>query len=97
MSWFTWSWWDVFGFFGQIVFAGRFVLQWIVSEIKGRSVVPVQFWMLSLAGTSILLIYAIHLRDPVFIVGQAMGSFIYIRNLMLIHKEKTEEVNGEQR
>ncbi|RLA80620.1 MAG: hypothetical protein DRG36_03040 [Deltaproteobacteria bacterium] len=66
----------------------RFLVQWIVSERKKRSVIPIYFWYLSLAGGLTLLIYAIHIKDPVFIVGQSTGAFIYIRNLMLIYREK---------
>ena len=80
------TWWVVFGFFGQILFTGRFVVQWIASERKGQSVVPIHFWLLSLGGSMVLLTYAIYRKDPVFILGQSFGSFVYIRNLMLIHK-----------
>jgi len=80
--------WLILGFSGQICFFMRFLVQWIVSERKKRSVIPIYFWYLSLAGGLTLLIYAIHIKDPVFIVGQSTGAFIYIRNLMLIYKEK---------
>src|SRR6188508_1916826 len=80
--------WLVIGFLGQAVFTARFLVQWIASERKRDSVVPVAFWWLSLAGGMILLTYAIHRRDPVIIVGQAMGLFIYTRNLRLIAKGK---------
>lgn len=88
MNWPAASWWYVFGFFGQVMFTGRFLVQWIASERQGRSVVPVHFWLLSLGGSAVLLTYAIHLRDPVFILGQSLGSLIYIRNLMLIHRPR---------
>lgn len=80
--------WVLFGFAGQLLFGMRFFVQWIVSERKKKSVIPVSFWYLSLAGTAILAVYAIHKKDPVFIVGQTMGFFIYIRNLMLIKNER---------
>ena len=80
--------WLVVGFGGQIFFFLRFLIQWIASEKKGKSVIPVYFWYFSLIGGLTLLIYAIHIKDPVFIAGQGMGSFIYIRNLMLIYKNK---------
>lgn len=80
--------WLILGFSGQVCFFMRFLVQWIVSERKKRSVIPIYFWYLSLAGGLTLLIYAIHIKDPVFIVGQSTGAFIYIRNLMLIYKEK---------
>lgn len=78
----------VLGFVGQAVFSGRFLVQWIASERAGRSVVPVTFWVLSVVGSMILLIYAIHRRDPVFIVGQSAGFLIYFRNLWLIQRER---------
>lgn len=80
--------WLILGFSGQVCFFMRFLVQWIVSERKKRSVIPIYFWYLSLAGGLTLLIYAIHIKDPVFIVGQSTGAFIYIRNLMLIYREK---------
>lgn len=80
--------WLVLGLTGQVAFTGRFVVQWIASEREGRSVVPVLFWVLSIAGSSLLLAYAIYRRDPVFVLGQSMGLFIYFRNLHLIHRER---------
>jgi lipid-A-disaccharide synthase-like uncharacterized protein len=78
--------WAVFGFLGQAAFFGRMAVQWIVSEREGRSHVPVLFWWLSLAGSVILLIYAVHRRDPVFVLGQAFGWIVYVRNLVLIYR-----------
>lgn len=78
--------WLVIGFGGQALFASRFLVQWIVSEKQRRSVIPRAFWYLSIAGGTSLLLYAIHLRDPVFIAGQATGVFIYTRNLMLLRE-----------
>lgn len=80
--------WLAVGFAGQAVFSLRFLVQWIQSEKKQRSVVPVVFWYLSLAGGLTLLSYAIHRKDPVFILGQAAGVFIYTRNLQLISRER---------
>ncbi|MDB4349395.1 lipid-A-disaccharide synthase N-terminal domain-containing protein [Omnitrophica bacterium] len=82
--------WLIIGFFGQFLFFMRFLVQWIASEIKKKSVIPVSFWYFSLGGAAILLIYAIHRKDPVFILGQSLGFLIYTRNLILIarHKEK---------
>jgi lipid-A-disaccharide synthase-like uncharacterized protein len=80
--------WFGLGILGQAVFASRFLLQWLVSEHAHRSIIPKQFWMLSMSGSVLLLAYSIHRRDPVFILGQAAGSFIYIRNLMLLDREK---------
>jgi lipid-A-disaccharide synthase-like uncharacterized protein len=81
-------WWLVVGFAGQALFMMRFVLQWIESERKKRSVIPVAFWYFSVLGGLTLLVYAIHRRDPVFIVGQFLGVFIYLRNLYLIKMER---------
>ena len=78
--------WLLLGFAGQTLFFSRFLVQWIVSERKGRSTVPRTFWYLSLGGGLLLLTYAIHRQDPVFIVGQSIGGFVYIRNLMLLHR-----------
>lgn len=82
------SMWLVLGFAGQACFFGRFLLQWIRSEQLGRSVIPVGFWYMSLAGSLIVLIYAVHRRDPVFIIGQTTGAVVYIRNLVLIREER---------
>ena len=75
------------GFFGQGIFASRFIVQWIYSEKKGKSIIPVQFWYLSIFGGIGLLVYAISRQDPVIIVGQLTGIFIYTRNLYLIYKK----------
>ena len=81
-------WWVVFGLGGQLLFTARFLVQWIASERARRSVVPIAFWYFSIGGGAILLAYAIYRADPVFIFGQSMGLFIYLRNLWLIHAEK---------
>lgn len=78
--------WFIVGFMGQVVFGGRFILQWIVSEYKKRSHVPVAFWYISVVGSLILLSYAIHRRDLVFILGLSLNTLIYVRNLHLIYK-----------
>lgn len=83
--------WLVIGFIGQGLFSMRFIWQWIVSERQRQSVIPVAFWYFSLAGGITLLIYAIHRLDPVFIVGQAFGSFIYLRNLQMIRHERRQQ------
>jgi lipid-A-disaccharide synthase-like uncharacterized protein len=82
------TYWLVLGFSAQVLFSARFFVQWLVSERAGRSVIPVTFWFLSIAGSCLLLIYAIHRLDPVFIVGQSTGTLIYARNLFLIYREK---------
>ncbi len=76
--------WIVIGFVGQALFSARFLLQWLASERARRSVIPTAFWYFSLGGSMVLLAYAIHRADPVFIVGQATGLAIYLRNLYLI-------------
>ena len=76
--------WLALGFLGQAMFSGRFVVQWIASERKKASVIPVAFWWLSLAGGMTLLAYAIHRGDPVFILGQSAGLLVYGRNLVLL-------------
>ena len=78
----------IIGFLGQGLFASRFVFQWIYSEKKGRSSIPIVFWYLSIFGGIGLLIYAIFRKDPVIIIGQVFGIFIYLRNLILIYKYK---------
>ena len=80
--------WLAVGFFGQALFSMRFLIQWIYSEKKKRSVIPVAFWFFSLAGGITLLIYAIYRMDPVFILGQSAGVFIYTRNLQFIARER---------
>lgn len=86
----TWVefWWVIIGLGGQLLFTARFLVQWIASERAGRSVVPLAFWYFSIFGGLILFAYAIYRKDPVFILGQSMGLFIYLRNLWLIHGEK---------
>ncbi len=78
----------VVGFIGQGLFASRFIVQWIYSEKKGESYIPVIFWYLSIFGGFFLLLYAISRKDPVIITGQSFGIFIYLRNLFLIYKKK---------
>lgn len=69
----------------------RFIIQWIASEKEGKSVIPFSFWIFSLGGSALLLAYAIHRKDPVFILGQAPNIFIYSRNIYLIKKRKGVE------
>jgi lipid-A-disaccharide synthase-like uncharacterized protein len=80
--------WLILGFSAQALFGFRFLVQWIASEKQKKSVIPIYFWYLSLAGGLLLLLYAIHIKDPVFILGQSTGVFIYLRNLTLIYKGK---------
>ncbi|HEX7124153.1 MAG TPA: lipid-A-disaccharide synthase N-terminal domain-containing protein [Thermodesulfobacteriota bacterium] len=80
--------WLLIGLLGQALFSARFLVQWVQSERRGESVVPLAFWYLSLAGGMALLAYAIWRRDPVFILGQAAGLVVYLRNLILIHRPR---------
>jgi lipid-A-disaccharide synthase-like uncharacterized protein len=81
-------WWVIFGLGGQLLFTARFLVQWIASERAGRSTIPIMFWYFSLGGGIVLFAYAIHRGDPVFILGQSLGVFIYLRNLWLIYAER---------
>ena len=85
--------WIVVGFMGQALFSARFIVQWLASERVRRSIVPRAFWYFSLAGGVTLLAYAIHKRDPVFIAGQGLGLFVYLRNIYLIHSGR-QQVDG---
>jgi lipid-A-disaccharide synthase-like uncharacterized protein len=82
-------WWLVIGFGGQALFMARFLVQWLVSERERRSVIPISFWYFSIGGALVLLVYALHRRDPVFIAGQSLGVVIYVRNLHLIRLERS--------
>jgi lipid-A-disaccharide synthase-like uncharacterized protein len=82
------DWWVILGFVAQLMFTGRFLVQWIESEREGRSVIPIAFWLFSIAGGLMLLAYALYRRDPVFIAGQAFGVFVYVRNLQLVMRER---------
>lgn len=81
-SWF----WLGFGLLGQAAFASRFLIQWIASERAGRSTFPMAFWYLSLVGSMILLIYAFHRMEPVFLLAYLPNAFIYTRNIILIRR-----------
>jgi lipid-A-disaccharide synthase-like uncharacterized protein len=85
------------GFLGQAIFTARFLVQWVVSEKKRDSVVPVAFWWLSLFGGMTLLSYAVSRRDPVIIVGQGMGLVVYVRNLMLVGKARRRAARRDGR
>ena len=91
---FTLTAWIAVGFAGQLLFSARFIVQWVLSERKGRSYIPMAFWYFSIAGGMTLLAYAIHRQDPVFIAGQAFGLIIYLRNLTLIARARTKASEG---
>ncbi len=78
--------WLIVGFMGQIFFSARFILQWIYSEINKKSIIPIGFWFFSILGGITLLVYAIHRKDPVFIMGQSAGLLIYARNIYFLKK-----------
>lgn len=80
--------WIMLGLIAQAMFTARFVIQWIASERAKKSVIPVAFWFFSIVGGGLLFVYAIKRQDPVFIIGQGMGVFIYARNLWLIANER---------
>ena len=82
------DWWVVLGFAAQGLFTMRFVVQWLASERAGRSVIPLAFWLFSIGGGLLLLVYALYRKDPVFIAGQAFGVFVYLRNLYFVQRER---------
>lgn len=82
--------WLAFGLVAQLLFTARFLVQWISSERAGKSVVPMAFWFFSMGGGAMTLIYGIVKREPVIIVGQGLATIIYVRNIMLILKDRRE-------
>lgn len=80
--------WTLFGLFGQLLFSLRFIIQWISSEKRRECFIPTIFWYISLMGGAVLFIYAINRRDIVFMLGQGAGLIIYMRNIVLIRKNK---------
>ena len=79
------------GMLGQVLFFSRFLVQWIASEKKGKSTIPLSFWWLSIGGGLLLLIYALWREDPVITLGQSVGLFVYLRNLVLIRRHKATQ------
>ena len=82
------DWWVALGFLAQALFSMRFLVQWIALERAGRSVVPTAFWLFSIGGGVLLFAYSLYRKDPVFIAGQGLGLFIYLRNLYFIVRER---------
>ncbi len=78
------DWWVALGIVAQLLFTMRFLVQWIASERAGHSVIPLAFWIFSIFGGLLLLVYALYRRDAVFIAGQAFGVFVYLRNLQFV-------------
>jgi lipid-A-disaccharide synthase-like uncharacterized protein len=88
------DWWVALGFVAQLLFTLRFVVQWVASERAGRSVIPLAFWIFSIGGGVLLLVYALYRRDPVFILGQAFGVFVYSRNLYFVLRDRGKAVRA---
>ena len=82
------DWWVVLGLVAQAMFTARFVVQWVASEREGKSVIPVAFWFFSIGGGVLLLGYALYRKDLVFILGQAFGVFVYLRNLYFVLRDR---------
>lgn len=91
MDWHDSTLWLAIGFTGNALFFSRFMVQWIASERAGRSYIPTMFWWLSIAGSIVLLLYAVHKRDPVFIIAYLPNCVVYVRNLMLIRKQRRDD------
>ena len=84
------DWWVFLGIVAQLLFTMRFVVQWIASERAGHSVIPLAFWVFSIAGGILLLVYALYRKDAVFIAGQAFGVFVYVRNLYFVVRDRKD-------
>ncbi|MEJ0076761.1 MAG: lipid-A-disaccharide synthase N-terminal domain-containing protein [Alphaproteobacteria bacterium] len=82
--------WVVVGFIAQGLFSARFLVQWIASERAGRSVIPTAFWLFSIGGGVLLFAYSLYRKDPVFIAGQGLGLFVYLRNLYFVLREQRQ-------
>ncbi len=87
--------WLALGFAGQALFSARFLVQWVYSERHKQSLIPVAFWYFSLAGGATLFVYALHIGDPVFVLGQSLGVLIYSRNLYLIYRRHQPSTGTE--
>jgi len=88
------NWWAILGFLGQGIFASRFIIQWLHAERVKRSEIPVVFWYISLVGGIVTFIYAAHIANLVFMIGQGSGLFVYARNLHLIYRERRRAKNS---
>lgn len=80
--------WTFFGLAANACFAARFILQWLASERKGRSIVPIGFWYLSLLGGVMMLIYAVHVGKLPIVLGAMFTPFIALRNLWLVRRHR---------
>ncbi|MCK4947298.1 MAG: lipid-A-disaccharide synthase N-terminal domain-containing protein [Candidatus Aureabacteria bacterium] len=83
--------WALIGWVGQLFFSSRFIVQWIATERKKQSIIPVSFWYLSIVGSLLLLVYGFYIKKPVYIVGYLFNSVVYVRNLYFIYKKKSVE------
>ena len=83
--------WLAFGVFAQLLFTARFLVQWLASERAGRSVIPMAFWVFSMAGGLMTLVYGLVRREPVIIMGQALAVGIYVRNIILVLRERSQK------
>lgn len=90
-----WDTWVIVGFIAQALFTARFGIQWIASEKRKKSHIPEAFWYFSLGGGLLLLVYSIHRKDPVYILGQATGVLIYLRNIYFIFHQKRLAANAK--
>jgi lipid-A-disaccharide synthase-like uncharacterized protein len=88
------DWWVALGFVAQALFSMRFLVQWIASERAGRSIIPTAFWIFSIGGGVLLFAYSLYRRDPVFILGQGLGLFIYVRNLYFVLRERGQAASA---
>lgn len=88
------DWWVLLGLVAQSLFTMRFLVQWIASERAGHSIIPVAFWLFSIGGGLLLLVYALNRRDVVFIAGQAFGVFVYLRNLQFVLRDRKAAASG---
>jgi lipid-A-disaccharide synthase-like uncharacterized protein len=84
------DWWVLLGFVAQAFFTMRFLVQWLASERVGKSVIPMAFWWFSIGGGLLLFVYALYRRDPVFILGQGFGVFVYLRNLQFVLRARRQ-------
>ena len=88
------DWWVALGIVAQLLFTARFLVQWIASERAGHSVIPMAFWVFSIFGGLLLLVYALYRKDAVFIAGQAFGVFVYLRNLYFVMRDRKAAVSA---
>ena len=88
------DWWVLLGFIAQAMFTMRFLVQWLASERAGHSIIPLGFWIFSIAGGLLLLVYALYRKDPVFIAGQGFGVFVYLRNLQFVMRDRKGEATA---